>query len=76
MVEWISIDQWSQCESLERPGIVFEIRNAHGQSLVAVCTRELPHMPFDWTAPFLEFRPVPEPPARHSSPLPKPEKMP
>jgi hypothetical protein len=76
MVEWISIDQWAECESLERSGIVFEIRNAHGQSLLAVCTREPPPTPFDWTAPLLEFRPVPEPPARHSSPLPKPEKTP
>jgi hypothetical protein len=76
MVEWMSIEQWAECEKLERSGIVFEIRNAHGQSLFAVCTREPPQAPFDWTAPLLEFRPVPEPPVRHSSPLPKPQETP
>ena len=72
MVDWIPMDQWLDCAGMERPGIVFEIRNAHGQSLLTECLPEKPQAPFDWTAPPLEFRPVPEAPARHSSPLPEP----
>jgi hypothetical protein len=76
MVEWISIEQWAECASMERPGIVFEIRNGQGQSLFAECSRDLPKMPFDWTAPPVEFRPVAEPPARHSLPIPEPKDTP
>ena len=72
MVDWIPIDQWVQCVELERPGIVFEIRNAEGLSLFTPCVTPLPEMPFDWKQPALEFRPVPQPPAEHSSPLPEP----
>lgn len=72
MYDWIPIDRWVECASMERPGIVFEIRNAHGQALTTVCVPELPKAPFDWTAPPLEYRPVPEAPATHSSPLPGP----
>jgi len=72
MVDWIPIDQWVQCVEMERPGIVFEIRNAQGQTLVTTCVPEVPKAPFDWTAPPKEFRPVQQPPAEHSSPLPEP----
>ena len=72
MVDWIPIDQWAECARLERPGIVFEVRNAQGQTLLTACTPEKPQAPFDWTGPALEFRPVPEAPAKHSSPLPGP----
>lgn len=72
MVDWISIDQWAECASMERSGIVFEIRNADGQTLMTACVPEVPKAPFDWTAPPLEFRPVPQPPAKRSSPLPSP----
>jgi hypothetical protein len=72
MVDWIPIDQWAECTRLERPGIVFEIRNAHGQTLHTACLPEVPKAPFDWTAPPLEFRPVPQPPPKHSEPLPSP----
>jgi hypothetical protein len=72
MVDWIPIDQWAECAKLERPGIVFEVRNAQGQTLLTVCTPDKPQAPFDWTAPPFEFRPVPEAPPKHSSPLPGP----
>jgi hypothetical protein len=72
MIDWIPIDQWVECTKLERPGIVFEVRNAQGQTLLTACTPDRPLAPFDWTGPPLEFRPVPEAPAKHSSPLPGP----
>jgi hypothetical protein len=72
MIDWIPIDQWVECARLERPGIVFEVRNARGQTLLTACTPGKPQAPFDWIGPPLEFRPVPEAPARHSSPLPGP----
>ncbi len=72
MLDWIPIDQWVDCASMERSGFVFEIRNAHGQALLTACVPEMPKAPFDWTAPPIEFRLVPEAPARHSSPLPGP----
>ena len=72
MIEWIPIDQWAECAKMERPGIVFEIRNASGQTLQTTCLPEVPKAPFDWTAPPIEFRPVRQAPARHSSPLPAP----
>jgi hypothetical protein len=70
MFDWISIDHWAECASMERSGIVFEIRNAHGQTLFTACVPEVPNAPFDWTGPPIEFRAVPQPPIRHSSPLP------
>ena len=72
MVDWIPIDQWVECAKLERPGIVFEVRNADGQTLLTACAPETPTAPFDWKGPPKEFRPVPEPKPRHSSPLPSP----
>jgi hypothetical protein len=57
---------------MERAGIVFEVRNAKGQTLLTACMPEMPKAPFDWTGPPIEFRPVPERPAKHSSPLPGP----
>jgi hypothetical protein len=72
MVDWIPMDQWVECARMERPGIVFEVRNAQGQTLLTACLPEMPKAPFDWTAPPIEFRPVPEAPAEHSSPLPGP----
>jgi hypothetical protein len=72
MVDWIPIDQWVECAKLERAGIVFEVRNAQGQTLMTACMPETPRAPFDWTAPPIEFRPVPEAPPKHSAPLPEP----
>lgn len=72
MVDWIPIDQWVECVSMARSGIVFEIRNANGQTLLTACVPEVPKAPFDWAGPAIEFRVVPERPARHSEPLPGP----
>ena len=76
MGEWMSIDQWPECARMERPGIVFEVRNRDGQSLVTSCVVPLPETPFDWTGPPAEFRAVPEQPAEHSTPIPPPAKQP
>ena len=51
MGDWVPIDQWPECARMERPGIVFEVRNRDGQSLVTPCVVPLPETPFDWTAP-------------------------
>lgn len=73
MSEWIPIEQWFECVRMERPGIVFEVRNRDGQSLLTHCVVPLPEVPFDWTSPAEWFREVPERPAVHSDPLPEAE---
>ena len=72
MSEWIAIAEWDRCREMERPGIVFEIRNGEGLSLFTRCVLPLPPMPFDWKLPPTEFRAVAEEPPAHSAPLPKP----
>jgi hypothetical protein len=73
MGEWIDIAEWERCRNLERPGIIFEIRNAEGLSLFTPCVIPLPQMPFDWKLPPIEFRAVVEPAPEHSDPLPPPK---
>jgi hypothetical protein len=73
MSEWIAIDQWKDCGRLARPGIVFEMRNTAGQSLLTPCVQPLPPMPYGWTSPPIEFRTVAEPKPRRSEPLPEPK---
>lgn len=72
MSDWIDIEKWSECVNLEKPGIVFEIRNSDGLSLFTPCVVPMPEPPFDWQSPPVEFRPIPEPPAVHSTPIPLP----
>ena len=72
MSEWISIAQWQDCARMARPGIVFEIRNAAGQTMLAPCVQPLPAAPFDWSSPPLQFRAVAEPKPEHSAPIPPP----
>jgi hypothetical protein len=74
MSEWVSISDWADCVRMERPGIVFEIRNSSGQSMVTRCTSALPERPWDWASGPVEFRVVSEAPARRSEPLPNPAK--
>ena len=76
MSDWIAIEQWSDCVRMERPGIVFEVRNAAGQSLLTPCVQPLPDAPWDWVSPAVEFRPVAEPPAERSTPIPLPAERP
>lgn len=71
MSEWMSIDRWPDCRQMERPGIVFEVRNAAGQTMRTPCVPTLPR-PFDWTSPPTQFRAVPEGTPRRSDPLPPP----
>ena len=39
MGEWMAIAQWHECEQMARPGIVFELRNSEGQSLITAMCR-------------------------------------
>ena len=71
MSEWIPFDRWPECLRMERPGIVFEVRNGAGQTILTKCEVPLP-MPFDWASQPTHFRAVPAVPPRHSSPIPKP----
>lgn len=74
MAEWISIDKWPSCVELERPGIVFELRNEEGLTLLSACTAAVPAAQFDWRSPPAEFRPVEEPAPQHSAPIPPPQR--
>ena len=73
MGEWIAIEQWADCQHLARPGFVFEIRNAAGQSLFTSCGPLLA-LPFDWSATPVRFRLVREPPPQRSAPIPPPKR--
>jgi hypothetical protein len=70
--DWMTIDQWQRCVEMAKPGIIFEIRNADGQSLFTPCTSTLPAVPFDWKTPATAFRAVDEPAPLRSGPLPPP----
>jgi hypothetical protein len=72
MGEWVTIDQWHQCRAMARPGIIFEIQNAAGQSMFTPCVSPMPSAPFDWRSPPLRFRAIKEPPAERSGPIPLP----
>ena len=74
MGEWMSIAEWPDCRRLERPGIIFELRNRDGQSLFTRCVATMPELPFDWTSPAEKFRLVPEAEPVHSAPLPVPQR--
>ncbi len=67
--EWTPIEKWSDCRQLERPGFIFEIQNASGQTLFTRCTPHL-NVPFDWTSAPVRFRAIPEPAPQRSTPLP------
>jgi hypothetical protein len=71
MGEWYPIAEWHDCQRLARPGVVFEIQNAEGKSLLTDCG-PLPPAPFDWLQPAIRFRLVAEPPPRRSAPIPPP----
>ena len=73
MSEWIAIAQWQECTKMARPDIVFEIRNAEGQTMLSPCVVPLPEMPFNWKSPAVMFRPVARPKPEHSTPLPPPK---
>ena len=72
MGEWIAIAQWHECEQMARPGIIFELRNAEGQSLFTPCVVEIPATPFNWKSPPVMFRAISAPRPQHSTPMPPP----
>jgi hypothetical protein len=71
MTEWMAIEKWSDCKHMIRPGWVFEIQNAAGQTLFADCGSVLT-VPFDWSSAPIRFRAVPQPPPVRSAPIPPP----
>lgn len=72
MGDWIDFSQWQDCARMERPGLVFEVRNGEGRSLLTECTVPL-RLPDDWASPPAQFRMVPAPVLRRSNPIPKPQ---
>jgi hypothetical protein len=72
MSEWMAIAQWQECAKITRPGIMFEIRNAEGQSMFAPCVMPLPPMPASWKSSAVKFRAVVQPKPQHSTPMPSP----
>jgi hypothetical protein len=73
MDHWIPIQRWSECAQMVRPGFVFEIQNAAGQSMWTPCTSRLTP-PLDWRTAPVRFRLVREAAPEHSSPLPAPRR--
>ena len=73
MSDWMAIAHWQQCKEMQRPGIIFEIRNAEGQSMLTPCVFPLPPAPFDWKSPPKMFRAIPAPKPMHSTPMPPPK---
>jgi hypothetical protein len=72
MSEWMAIAQWQECQKMARPGIIFELKNAEGQSLFTPCIAQLPATPFGWKSPPVMFRAVVAPKPQHSTPMPPP----
>lgn len=73
MSEWLAIAQWHECQKLARPGIVFELKNAEGLTLLTPCVAQVPATPFGWKSPPVVFRAVEAPKPRHSTPMPPPK---
>jgi len=73
MSDWMAIAHWQECQRMVRPGIVFEIQNREGLSLLSPCTITLPDLPFDWKSPAVRFRAVREVQPIHSDPIPPPK---
>jgi hypothetical protein len=73
MDDWMAIAQWQECQKLARPGIIFELKNAEGQSLLTTCAAQVPPMPFDWKSPPVMFRAISVPKPEHSTPMPPPK---
>ncbi len=72
MSEWMAIAQWHECEKLTRPGIVFELKNAEGLTMLSPCVAQVPAQAFR-----LEVAPGRVPRGRcarprHSEPMPPP----
>lgn len=70
MSEWMAIEQWEQCRALAKPGIVFELQNAEGLSMITPCVVPAPAAPFDWKSAPVRFRAIVEPKPERSEPIP------
>jgi hypothetical protein len=73
MSDWMAIAQWHECTKMARPGIVFELKNAEGETLLSQCQPEVPATPFGWKSPPTAFRAVVAPKPQHSEPMPAPK---
>jgi hypothetical protein len=73
MSEWIPMDRWAECNQLQRPGIIFELQNAVGQSVFTTCL-PAPYVPGDWKSAPIRFRAIAEPKPERSLPIPEPAK--
>jgi hypothetical protein len=73
MSEWMAIAQWHECAKMTRPGIVFELKNAEGLTLLTSCTAAVPGTPYGWKSPPVMFRAVEAPRPQHSGPMPPPK---
>jgi hypothetical protein len=58
---------------MTRPGIVFELKNAEGLTLLTPCVATVPATPYGWKSPPVMFRAVQAPKPRHSEPMPPPK---
>lgn len=72
MSDWLAIAQWNECAKFAQPGIIFELRNAEGQTMLSPCVLPLPPAPASWSSPAVVFRTIPQPKAQHSNPIPTP----
>jgi hypothetical protein len=72
MDAWLPMDRWPECRALEKPGIVFEVQNADGDSMVLACELPFPGAPWDWRSPPIRFRAIGLPKPRPTSPIPGP----
>ena len=73
MTEWMAIAQWHECEKKTGPGIVFELKNAEGLTLLTPCAASVPPTPFGWKSSPVMFRAVEAPKPQHSAPMPPPK---
>lgn len=73
MGDWMAITHWDQCRVLTRPGIVFEIQNSEGMSMLTPCVAAVPPAPLDWKSPPVRFRTITEPKPERSAPIPPPK---
>ncbi len=73
MTDWIAIAQWHECAKMARPGIVFELKNTEGLTLLTPCVAAVPATPYGWKSPPIVFRAVEAPKPQHSTPMPPPK---
>ena len=73
MTDWMAIAQWHECAKMTRPGIVFELKNAEGLTLLKPCVATVPATPYGWKSPPVMFRAVQARRPQRSTPMPPPK---